>query len=160
MKVSLQVSESLSASIRLMSLCCWASIRCSCYSLRPCRASHAPCGIFVSGSRGGTPLVGVRVRIATRVDIARPRQITRAIRSNARCAARHRHHHVQFVAALLDVCGRSRLQTEREQRAVASLLRLNVGKSSAPHCLSARHIGGGNFHIEAIAAPVRFIIIQ
>ena len=64
------------------------------------------------------------------------------------------------AGALLDVRGRTRLQTEREQRAVTSPLRLNVGESSAPHRLGARHIGGGNLHIEAIAAPVRFIIIQ
>ncbi len=70
------------------------------------------------------------------------------------------HDHVQFVAPLLDVGCRSRLQPERKYRAVASALRLDVGESPAPQRLSPWHIGGGNFYIETIATPVSLIVVQ
>ena len=52
------------------------------------------------------------------------------------------------------------LKSERNHGAIAAALHFYVGKSSAAHRLCARHISGGNFHIEAIATPVSFIIIQ
>jgi len=52
------------------------------------------------------------------------------------------------------------LQPERKDRAIASSLRFDIGKTAAAHSLSARNIGRGNLHVEAIAAPISFVVVE
>jgi len=61
---------------------------------------------------------------------------------------------------LFDASGCARLQSKREESAVAAALRLYVGKTATADCLGAGHIGGGNLDIESIATTISLIVIQ
>jgi hypothetical protein len=52
------------------------------------------------------------------------------------------------------------LQSKRKDRAVATALRLYVGKTTTADCFGAGHVGGWNLDIESIATTISLIIVQ
>jgi hypothetical protein len=61
---------------------------------------------------------------------------------------------------LLDARGCARLESKRNDSAIAAALRFYIGKTAAANCVGARDLGGRNFDVETIAATICLIVVQ